>query len=180
MQILRDFLLANPLGVLVLAVCSAAVWDLVKFGYSIIFNLKSRVEKEISFISKALDQFKSGSFILELMWVGIRLVVSSSMLLAVLITLGAMRTPNTTDAFPELPQFPKSWVFPTLAFIAFTFLLAGNSAYLTLRNWYFTICRPATSIDRLLRRIGKLAPAERAALEPVINDLVTKMDELGL
>ncbi|MBY5404615.1 hypothetical protein [Rhizobium leguminosarum] len=156
MLAIEEFLLANPIGVLLVAVVSAAVWDLIKKLYAYWFDLRKSLASQINFMVTALNRFENGSFILRLFAHAVGMFGSAMMMFV--SNLGMVGASMRKDV--------EDWTVPYYSGLLLVITFLGALGCLDILRTVFRqiniICFPAETTTKLALRVRKLPDAEAA------------------
>ncbi|MGO8087625.1 hypothetical protein AB9E29_10895 [Rhizobium leguminosarum] len=174
MLAIEEFLLANPIGVLLVAVVSAAVWDLIKKLYAYWFDLRKSLTSQINFMVTALNRFENGSFILRLFAHAVGMFGSAMvMFVSNLGMVGASMRKDVED-----------WTVPYYSGLLLVITFLGALGCLDILRTVFRqiniICFPAETTTKLALRVRKLPDAEAAPLLERLQRAYEQADALGL
>lgn len=176
MQSIKEFLIANPLGVALLAIVSAAVWDVAKKSYGYMFDLRRSVAKEVKFIAYAISRFENGSFIIAVTHDAMRLFLSGLFMLGMNIMVVVVYLAKE-EATNSIFYVISTWSIAAMFFLSMLTLI---HSMVRLVEWHWIICYPEATIFKVSKKIARLSAEEADPLFEILKGVLEKVDALKL
>ncbi|MBY3038908.1 hypothetical protein [Rhizobium laguerreae] len=164
----KDFA-TNPFGAILIAISTAACWDLMKFLWARWFTLEKGILKKIANLQIALDRYENGTFIVDMLHGAIFVIILS----AFAVILSTFQVAVRTGEIPEVySRF--IFVFVLVNFLAIYYIL------LNFRNYFYSLCYTTYTIKSLHKRIARIPESQRDEWTAVLNKITEKADQLKL
>jgi hypothetical protein len=166
----KDFA-TNPFGAMLIAILTAACWDLVKLLWSRWFTLEGGLLKKIAKLKVTLERFENGTFIVDMLHGALFVIILS----AFAVILAMFQVTMKTGAL----DVPNIWI--NIAFVLFVVVFLGINYILGIyRNYFVSICYTSDRIHYLHKQIAKIPKSERNEWIVALNQIVEKAEQLKL
>jgi hypothetical protein len=173
---INAFLVSNAIGVIILAVFASFIPRWFGRAFAGVFNPRARLLKDIGFVSGALREFETGTFIATCIG-GVVAYLANTLLMILCVSLNILMETRT---YTGLGSTIGSWARGVSLFVLLYAIFRIGFIGPGLIKFIETIRDTSTKLSHLHRLVLRLPLASRSIFAAKIAELEEKAHTLGL